>query len=340
MIRFPGLGPTVRKKKKKKRRETASPEPLRVLIGSTNGTRQDAESLARTQIERYFDTPDRSWFFVVQERGVGHHFEVHQGGDGRPYLPTLLNLELEPEETLIIRPESRTAVEIMLRADQTFQSLVLPERQSEGLVTDVRLGRPARKKMRPYATTGAEWIKVGIAAISLGLLTITVAGILHKSFSVALNGYHEIADTLPVSRLIELGGGSPRALPIHELHQLPVNQWHMVESMPLQPGERVDRLVYEHGSWNTHTALTAGVFPEVSATEEDGSIPYEWEHEGADLGDVDHEAEGRWAEDGSDNWGTENEWHDDAAYEAVESSHWEDEPYPTAHEVSMPGGAR
>lgn len=240
---------TAKARAKRKKKQAQSPEPLRVLIGSTNGTKQDADSLARTQIERYFDTPDQSWIYIVADEEHGHHFEIHQGGDGRPYLPAVLALDMEEEETLIIRPEGHNAVEVMLRTDRAYQSLVLPEKQSEGLFTDTRLIRHKKRRMKPYATTGSEWIKVGVAALSLGILTITVAGILHKSFSIALNGYYEIAEELPVSRLIELGGNSMRSLDMPDMNQLPLSEWERLSSTPLARGEAIAKMYYRDGLW-------------------------------------------------------------------------------------------
>ncbi|NLC22179.1 MAG: hypothetical protein GX771_09780, partial [Halomonadaceae bacterium] len=147
------------------------------------------------------------------------------------------------------------------------------------------------------------------------------------------NGYHEIVETLPASRLIELGGGSPQGLPNTDLRQLPVNQWYMIENMALQPGEKVDRLIYEHGVWDAHTAFAADYAADAIISDEGVVI--------GDSGDDERSAdeEGRWSEDGSHNWEAESEWHDDTAYEAAQGSDWGSEHYPTAHELSAVGGA-
>jgi hypothetical protein len=223
--------------------------PTRILIGTSLGTKEDAESLARSQIVRYFDTPDRSWLFVQEEADVGFHYEIHEGGEGHPLLPALLSAERNTDTGVILKPAAQHAIEVFTRRNGTLHSLVLPEEQSRDAAMDPRL-HFSRRRMRPYSTTGSEWIKVGLSALSMGVLMISVAGVIHKSFSLVMDGYYEVAETLPTVRLLELSGKSKTPgdmLPA--IDTLPVRQWQNLLQQPLQPGESVSQLSYNGGKW-------------------------------------------------------------------------------------------
>lgn len=223
--------------------------PTRILVGTSLGTKDDAESLARSQILRYFDTPDRSWLYVQEEADVGVHYEIHEGGEGYPLLPSLLSAKRDTESGVILKPAAQHAIEVFTRRNGTLHSLVLPEEHSREAVMDPRV-HFSRRRMRPYSTTGSEWIKVGLAALSMGVLMISVAGVIHKSFSLVMDGYYEIAETLPTVRLLELSAKSKTpgdTLPA--IDTLPVRQWQKLLQQQLNPGELVSQLSYEQGKW-------------------------------------------------------------------------------------------
>lgn len=257
-MKFPSLS----RQKRKSMKETD--EPNRVLIGTSPGSRQDAESLARTHIERYFDMIDRSWIYTHEEPDVGFHYEIHEGGSGKPLLPSLLEIDRSDGQGVVIKAENRHAIEVLTRPDHTLHSLVLPESQSEGMITDARL-RPAKKLMRPYASTGREWVKAGIAMLSIGLLTLSIAGVIHKSYSIAMDGYSEIAEHLPTNRLLQLSGHwkAPEA-GMTAVSDLPVSQWERLISQPLEPGENIAKMTLEEGEWAFEVAHPPS--PESSAS--------------------------------------------------------------------------
>lgn len=239
--------PSPRRQKRKSMKETD--EPNRVLIGTSPGNRQDAESLARTHIERYFDMTDRSWIYTHEEPDVGFHYEIHEGGSGKPLLPSLLEIDRSDGKGVVIKAENRHAIEVLTRPDHTLHSLVLPESQSEGMLTDARLS-PAKKLMRPYASTGREWVKAGIAMLSIGLLTLSIAGVIHKSYSIAMDGYSEIAEHLPTNRLLQLSGHwKAPGDGMTAVRDLPVSQWERLISQPLEPGESIAKMTLEEGKW-------------------------------------------------------------------------------------------
>lgn len=224
-------------------------EPLKVLVGSVAGTSEDAESMARSQIERYFDAPDRSWLYFQELKGYGYHFEVHQGGDGHPYLPSIMNTDLAADESVFLKPHGQRAVEVIKRADGSYQSLVLSVALSQDQKHDPSIV-PHRKHMKPYVTTGEEWVRAGIATISLGLLVLSVAGVMHKSFSLGAQGYYEMVESMPISRLFDLGGSSVNSIDPPSKHSLPINQWRRVSGTLLKPGQIVDRLSFDGQQWS------------------------------------------------------------------------------------------
>lgn len=253
--------------------------PTRILIGTSLGTKSDAESLARSQIARYFDTPDRSWLFVQEEAHVGVHYEIHEGGEGYPLLPALLSTSRDTETGLILKLASPHAIEVFTRQNGTLHSLVLPEDQSRQAVMDPRL-HFSRRRMRPFSTTGSEWIKVGLSALSMGVLMISVAGVIHKSFSLVVQGYDEIAETLPTVRLLELSDKartSGDALP--SVENLPVRQWQKLLEHPLKDGESVSQLSFEQGKWEINvrkaavTATTPAAAPPAAPEVLDKPVP-------------------------------------------------------------------
>jgi len=213
--------------------------------------------MARSQVERYFDTPDRSWLFITEEKGVGYHYEIHEGGDGRPLLPSIMKGARDPSRGIIIKPAARHAIEVFWRADGTLHSLILPESTSASVVMDPEVRPADLRKMTPYSTIGNEWIKVGLAALSIGVFMMSVAGVVNKSFSIVMNGYHEIAQTLPSTRILQLSGVT--STPIGQmpaLSTLPALQWERLARYPLQPGQVISELVYENGTWDIRVALS------------------------------------------------------------------------------------
>lgn len=231
--------------------------PVRILMGTSPGTKEDAESLARSQIERYFDTPDRSWFYLQEEKDVGVHYEIHEGGSGHALLPSLLSMERTPSEGVVIKPGDLHAIEVYTRPNRTLHSLVLPEANSREAIMSASIQLSSRR-MRPYSTTGSEWIKVGIAALSIGVLMMTAAGVVHKSFSIAMNGYQEIAASIPSTRMLQLSGMTSSPVDgLPAIETLPVQQWDRLVGHPLRAGEMVSKLVYEGGRWDVQVKVAA-----------------------------------------------------------------------------------
>jgi hypothetical protein len=249
----------LRKNPKGTREATDNSRPIRLLVGTCPGTKKDAEAMARSQIDRYFDMPERAWLLTKALDDVGYLYEAHEAGEGRSYIDSILDLELEPNSTLTFKPSNGHAVEIIVREKNVLQSLILPEKVSAERESDPRMVPSSKRDMEPYATTGAEWIKVGVAVIALGLLTVTVGGILHKSYDIALQGYDEIAATLPATRLLNLAERSSfpgDSMP--SVRSLPISQWQRISTQPLKSDEIVSKLYYKDGRWEVAIKSASG----------------------------------------------------------------------------------
>lgn len=285
--------PSIKLKKAKKTKLVK--EPIRVMISTCPGTKHDAESLARSQIERYFDVTSNSWFYMQEESGVGVHIEIHEGGAGRPLLPSLLQMKRSPDEPIVIIPLNGNAVEVSTREDNTLQSIIMSDSQSKSAEATPGIEPSSKLRMKPYVTMGSEWIKVGVLALSLGLLTITVGGVLHKSFDIALQGYDEIVETLPSERLLELSGFdmAKSTQLIQPISKLPVSQWDRLINQPLGPDQRVSKLTFKDGKWDIEVLDFVEDAPlmeppkEDSAKSQEGDGPGVFNSEGVEV--IQHE---------------------------------------------------
>lgn len=178
--------------------------PIRILIGTCPGSRKDTEAIARAQIERYFDIPEKSWFFIRKSKVDGYYYEIHEGGAGFAYLPSVVEYLSGGKTSVILKGTDKKAIEVHRRVgDETLHSIVMSEQQSEAL-DQPDVIEQSRSRMKAYAITGAEWIKVGIAILAIGMFSITSAGVVHKSFDIAFSGYSEVAEELPTERLLAL----------------------------------------------------------------------------------------------------------------------------------------
>lgn len=224
--------------------------PRRVLIGTTIGSRDDALAIARAQIERYFEAPERAWLYVKEEKGLGFHYEIQEGGSGQPYLPSIVRAVTPATAALVLKISDQYAIEIHLRPNGTLQCMILPQTKVASVTTSTALQR-ATARMRPYSTTGREWVTAGAAAVVLGAVMLVGAGVVHKSFSLVMNGYYEIADSLPSTRLLQLqGAGTTPFEGLASVESLPISQWDRLASHRLQPGELVSQLRYQQGKWD------------------------------------------------------------------------------------------
>lgn len=223
-------------------------KPINVLVGTCAGSKQDTEALARSQVERYFDIPGNSWM-LIRPLNDSFIYEIHEGGSGKPYLPNILKAMKGEEGSVFLQTLSGKAIQIVRRENGALATIMLPAK-AERSINDIEVDADLTGSMKPYATTGAEWNRIGFASLSLGVLMMTIAGVVSKSFDIAMQGYLEVASTLPISRIAELTvkPETPSDI-VKPLEALPVSQWNELFEAQLGYGESISRLVYQQGQW-------------------------------------------------------------------------------------------
>jgi hypothetical protein len=252
LFRKKDLDDELLKTEEKKRYSTRT--PIRILIGTCPGSRKDTEAIARAQIERYFDIPEKSWFFIRKSKGDGYYYEIHEGGAGFAYLPSVVEYLSGTKTSVILKGTDKKAIEVHRRiGDQILHSIVMSEQQSEALEQPDVIEQ-SRSRMRAYAITGAEWIKVGIAILAIGMFSITSAGVVHKSFDIAFSGYTEVAEELPTERLLALlnkglADRQPEATQKSAI-KTPIEVWLQEEKAFSYGGEYLARLEFDGAKWN------------------------------------------------------------------------------------------
>lgn len=204
-------------------------EPIRILFGTCPGSRKDAEDMARGWIDKFFEVPSRAWLFLHPSMSAdgGVHFEIHEGGEGFPLIESVLR-EASLGESVFIATRSKRVTQVNLKEDGTLQSLLLTESMSEGIQESQGIF-PSKNRMKPYVTTGTEWIKFGIFIMGLGLFTLTASGAVHKGVTLSALGYGEVISQLPASRLADLAGlnHTPKDL-IKPFDSLPAYHWNRI----------------------------------------------------------------------------------------------------------------
>ena len=248
--------------------------PIRVLIGTCPGGKKDAEAMARAMVDRHFDIPGNAWFYLKAAPGIGTHYEIQEGGNGKAYLPSVLRHLHENDDRVVIRPLNARNVEVFARDEGQLQSVVLPEAQSEGAIT---AGIERSRQMIPVATNGLEWVKVGAMAFSLGLLTLTASGLLDKGLDMASRGYYEAANNVTALRIAQLIDAPSDVLSqVPSDMELPLSQWDRVEQAGRSLDRYVTRLRYEHGRWDVDT----GSISAPQARDADADEPYLYDEDG------------------------------------------------------------
>lgn len=232
-------------------------EPIKVIIGTCPGSRKDTEAVARAQVQRYFDIPERSWIYVQRSRGDGFYYEIHEGGSGYPYLPNFVDdLNKNNLKSYIKGTDGKINEVIFKPENKSLHSLILPESISQemDIDKDLLITKQSTKRMHPYAVTGKEWLKTGVAIITIGLLSVSVSGVVHKSNDIAFSGYYEIAESMKSHRALQLIGiGADVKKPSLMIppETLPIAQWQSYNSRSsLGIHEYIKKLEYSDGRWN------------------------------------------------------------------------------------------
>lgn len=221
--------------------------PIRLMIGTCPGSRSDTEALARATVDRYFDMPQNAYFYIQRQGGIGYHYEIQEGGSGSAYLPRIVEALMEEHSEVIIPSLSGRQTRVKMKENGMLASSVLSEEDSVLPVTE---GIQRSAAMTPIESTGGEWVKFGVMAFSLGLLTLTVASTVHKGVSLSAQGYYEVADQFEPARLVELLTEGFEPPPSVAGDETPLSQWRRIRTLEADGRSYITRLAFEDGRWD------------------------------------------------------------------------------------------
>ncbi len=199
--------------------------PVSVVFGWLGGgvSRQDTIAHARSWAERRLDGPDTARWYV-QKAGPGWAWEVQEGGDGAPYLPSVLRALTTPVGAKARIPTGEREIIISSLPHGGIDAVILPEGVSgEGV------------SVQPDFKASMGWVNPKAwRVLTVGLSTV-VAGFLLLGLSAAM--------------LLVSEAPAPRLLPVEE--NLPVLQWpDILESHPAPEGKPIlRRLYFADGAW-------------------------------------------------------------------------------------------
>jgi hypothetical protein len=201
--------------------------PIRILMGFLpNVTARDATEFALGVAEKNFDQPGIAFYDAFSYED-GYVYEVHEGGPGRAYAPSVIRYfkslpPFAPGEThAVVLPTATRSVRIE-RTRGGLQTVLLPESSSHAPSEDVL----ATVKMRPAVSKRTGLLVSGAA--------LFVSGFFGLLFSLmARIPAYEAPPAVPVERV--------------DYNRLPTAQWPRLLAVPQD--RYVKALRYDNGAW-------------------------------------------------------------------------------------------
>lgn len=225
--------------------------PIRVIIGFLpEVTSRDAREYAMGIAEKHFQQVGLVYFDTFEYEN-GYAFEVHEGGEGKAYLPSILahfrnSGPYHEDADIHAVLESATRKIQVLRLREGLSCLVLPE-NSETPVSDWL--HPS-KPLTPALHRQKGLFLAGVIVFASGLLAMTATAVFFR-----LQGY------LPAE---------PQLIETISTVNLPRSQWPQLEAA-LSRGERVKAIRYKGEKWDKlelWPAEAAVATPPVASTAE------------------------------------------------------------------------
>ena len=200
--------------------------PMMVIIDYYRGMtkEREAEQLIRATIEKNFDAPNASYFYIQKFRD-GLAVEMQEGG-GRAYLPEILAKIEEDPHAVCAAPMSNRVAQVRLDPDtKSLETLILQANQmpSEGVFTAL-----PTLPMRPFDRRGSRVFLAGI-----GLLAASTIGLM---FSVGAFFIDTEAWAIPYVA----------QTPVKDL---PMAQVSQIESALSSGADCIYKMEYAGGSW-------------------------------------------------------------------------------------------
>jgi hypothetical protein len=214
--------------------------PIRVLIGYLpEVTERDARDYALGVAEKHFEQPAIAHFDAFKY-GEGYAYEVHEGGEGFAYLPSIIQHfnEQGPYQTgekfeVVLRTGTRMVKVIRQRVG--LQAVLLPES------SQVEAGdwQPSKEKLQSALNQRTGFLVTGAGFFVAGFFALIVGSMLTR---------YQPYESAP-----------PPTVTYVNFEDLPVAQWSKVQG--LSSSEYVSKISYEHKHWMQPVIQTADTPP-------------------------------------------------------------------------------
>jgi len=141
--------------------------PLRVLVGWAEGiSKNDAVDLAKGFIQRRFEAIDASWYAIAPFSG-GYLWEVHEGGQGKAYMPAVIDALSQDPGGVHWFPSRDRAFQVMMRDGKPF-CILLSASDSKAIIASERAPLLPSGKMVRAVKKGTAMLATGGAMFGTG----------------------------------------------------------------------------------------------------------------------------------------------------------------------------
>jgi hypothetical protein len=230
----------------------AEVSPTRILFGTCQGTKKDAVAIARSQIGRFMDAPELCSYFVAKHENDGYHYEVHQGGEGKAYLPSVLaQLKDEKTEDVILQPQERQT-RVAMTSEGKLMCAYL-SRQDTVEVHDTGVIEGSKKTTNFFEIDRTFEILSLVTFVFAAVISVASFGG-YQLKTLAVDGYANSLDQLPAHDILQKIGYTLKDQRRLEASPLPLTQWRRLERVAENPSIYVSRLKYDEGKgWQIST---------------------------------------------------------------------------------------
>lgn len=198
-----------------------------VVIDFLDGTNKKSEAIAyaRGFIDNHYPVPADCYMYAIEYEG-GYAVEIHDGGDGKAYMPEIIKtLQEDPSACICIR-NKRRVLEIKKSDKEGFSSILLPE-GIDSVETNIVNICPANTNMTPYSFKALPFALIGMVFGALGFAFLIISVIIGL-----------LARSAPV-----------KTLPVTKVKNLPIQQWDAL--MDKYSDENyIGKLSYFANNWN------------------------------------------------------------------------------------------
>ena len=202
--------------------------PIRVLIGYLpEVTERDARDYALGVAEKHFEQPAIAHFDAFKY-GEGYAYEVHEGGEGFAYLPSIIQHfnEQGPYQTgekfeVVLRTGTRMVKVIRQRLG--LQAVLLPESSQ----VDAGDWQPSKEKLQSALNQRTGFLVAGAGFFVAGFFALIVGSMLTR---------YQPYESAPAPTVTYVN-----------FEDMPVAQWSKVQG--LSSSEYVSKISYEHKHW-------------------------------------------------------------------------------------------